>query len=169
MEVIARTNGETYHGPGGIGDQMTQYQQLAGEYGVPINHNDLAWWAQNTLGGSVTQEGFRDFLTQNAIFLYPVLEPHLAQGLTVKQIASPYLQQAANELGINPNTINLLDPKWAQTFIGADDQGKQHVLNLQESLSKIRTDAAYGYDGGLPAKTQAATFAAQLQQKFGAA
>jgi hypothetical protein len=71
-------------------------------------------------------------------------------------------------LGINPSAINLQDPKWTQTFIGADEKGQQSVLNLNQSLAKIRTDQAYGYDQGAPARTQAATFAAQLQNKFGA-
>jgi hypothetical protein len=168
MELVAKSNGDTYRGPGGIGDQMTQYQGLAADYGVPINHNDLYWWAANTQGGSVTQEGFKDFLTQNAMFLYPVLEPHLAQGLTVKQIAGSHLQQAANELGVNPNTINLLDPKWAQTFIGTNDKGEQHILNLQESLAKVRTDPAYGYDGGAPAIAAATQLRGQIEQRFGA-
>lgn len=168
-EIIATTSGGTHLGPGGIGDQMTQFQGLAAEYGVPVNHNDLYWWAANTIGGSVSQEGYRDYLTEQAINLFPVLKPSLEQGMTVKQYAAPYLQQAANELGINPSAINLQDPKWTQTFIGADEKGQQSVLNLNQSLAKIRTDAQYNYDQGAPARTQAATFASQLLSKFGAA
>jgi hypothetical protein len=167
MELVAHSNGASL-GPGGIGDTMTQFEGYAASQGVPVNHNDLYWWAANTEGGNVTEAGFRDFITQQAINLYPALRPSLEQGMTVAQYAAPYFQLAANELGINPNQINLLNPKWTGLFLNKGGQGgAQTVVDLNDALAKIRTDPAFGYDHGLPAVTQASRFAAQLQQKFG--
>ncbi len=167
MELVARLNNQSPLGPGGIGDTMTQLDGLAADYGVPINHNDLAWWGENIQGGSVTQEGFRDYVTQQAIALYPALKPFLETGKTVAQYAAPYFSLAANELGINPGQIDLRNPAWMGLVVGTDKAGNQGVNSLQEALTKLRSDPQYGYDKGLPGKTQAATFANSILQEFG--
>jgi hypothetical protein len=168
-EVVANSNGETTRiGPGTIGDTMTQYTGLAGQYGVPLDHNTAYWWAANTQAGNVTQEGFRDYVKQQAEGLYPALKGPLDQGLTVAQYASPYFQLAAQELGINPNQITLTDPKWMDLVLGTDTKGNQGVNSMTEALSKIRSDPTYGYDAGAPGKAQASQFATTLLKQFGA-
>jgi hypothetical protein len=168
MEVVAKSNGGSL-GPGGIGDTMHQFQALASQYGVPVNHNDLYWWAANTEGGNVTEAGFRDFVTEQAMNLYPALKGALSQGLTVAQYAAPYFSLAANELGINPTQISPMNPQWMKLLLGSNDKGAQRVLDLNESLRMIRSDPSFGYDRGTPAITQASTFATQLLRQFGAA
>lgn len=169
MELVAKQNGAASLGPGGIADTMNQFKGLASQQGVPINNNDLYWWAANTTAGNTSEAGFNSYLTQQAKNLFPALTPFLDEGHTVAQFAQPYFALATQELGINPNQIDLLNPKWHELFIGSNDKGQQTVLNMNESLQKIRTDPALGYDQGLPGRTQAAQFAAQIEQKFGAA
>jgi hypothetical protein len=168
MELVARTSGDTRLGPGGIGDQMNQYKKLAGDYGVPVTNQDLYWWAANTQGGTVSEAGFRDFVTQQAKNLFPALAPAIDQGQTVMQFATPYFAMATEELGINPNQINLLNPKWMELFVNDDGKGTQTVNSLQSAKIKLRADPAFGYDKGTPAITQAAGFAEELMKKFGA-
>jgi hypothetical protein len=167
MELVARSNGSQFRGPGGIGDQMTQFQKAADDYGVPMHHDDLYWWAANVQGGTQTPEAFRDYLTQQATNLYPVLAQPLAQGQTVREFGQAYLTTAANELGINPAEISLTNPKWTEVFLARNEKGEQTILDRNESLQKIRSDPTYGYDTGLPARTQAAQLATELRQQMG--
>jgi hypothetical protein len=167
MELVARSKSGDARGPGAIGQTMTEYKGLAEDYGVRMKDDDLYWWGANTQGGTVTEDGFKDFITQQAKALFPALAPALDEGLTVRQYASPYFAMAQEELGIGDGQISLTNPKWMDLVLGTDDKGQQGVRSLSEALAHVRTDPGYGYDSGLPARTKAAEFASQLTEMFG--
>lgn len=167
MELVAKQNGAATLGPGGIGDQMTTFKGLAAQQGVAIHDNDLYWWAANAQAGNVDPKGYNNYLYQQAKNLYPALTPALDEGQTVAQFAAPYLATAAQELGINPNQIDLLNPKWMDVVLGKNDKGEQTVLNSNESLQKVRTDPVFGYNSGTPGVTAAANWATTLRQQLG--
>jgi hypothetical protein len=106
------------------------------------------------------------FLTQ-AIGLYPALTPILERGMTVREYSEPYFQLAARELGINPNAIDLTNPAWMELVLGNSDKGEQGVNTMGEALKKLRSDPRYGYDTGIPGRTEAARLSTQIMQMFG--
>ncbi len=162
MEVVAMAHtGQPQAGT--VGDTMSKLNGLADQYGVPIGHDDLYWWGANVAAGNQTSAGFEQFVRNQAINLYPALKPFLEQGHTVAEYAQPYFALAQQELG-----INLRNPKWMSLVLSNDDKGNQGVNSLQEALSTLRTDPSFGYDAGLPGKTQSAQFAQAIGKEFGA-
>lgn len=154
---------------GEIGSNAAKIKSLANDYGVPLSDASVMDWARQMSQGAIDQNAVQGYLIEQAKSLFPALNDALDRGITVKQYASPYLQIAAQELNIDPNTINLTDGKWLSALNQVDQKTGQRVsMSLDQWLSKVRTDPAYGYDQTNKARQDATTLTAQLAQRFGA-
>lgn len=155
-------------GVGNTQGARSQITQLAKQYGVTLGSQAIDQWALGLQDGSVTQDGLQAYLIEQAKSLYPGLAGALDSGITVRQYADPYVQLAVKELGINPNDFDLADPKWGAALQQVDAQGNRTALTLQSWQSRLRSDPIYGYDMTTGARDQAAQFAGQIAQTFGA-
>jgi hypothetical protein len=91
------------------GDAAKIYQsltQMYGDYGLPTNFADIQHRTQQILGLGQTMDGYKQGAINSAKSLYPGVAPEIDQGMTVRDIASPYVQTQANLLEIDPNSIN---------------------------------------------------------------
>lgn len=146
-----------------------QVEQIAAQYGIPLSDQSVTAWAQKLILGEVTLDNFDAYAKEQAKSLYPSLSDAIDAGITVRQYADPYAQIAARELGINPNDFNLADPKWSAPLTQIDpSSGARTAMTLQSWQSHIRSDPTYGYDTTTGARDQAAQFATNLAQQFGA-
>ena len=154
---------------GSIQNTAVQLGQTAQSYGVPLSDQAAFHWAQRIAEGTATTDGFNSYAVDQAKLAFPTLAAHLDQGMTVKQLADPYLQIAGQTLGVDPNSLELTDPKWAAALQSRDPktgniQGPMTTLDWQR---KIMTDPAYGYDHTENAQAAATNIVQQLGTAFG--
>lgn len=165
--------------PGEFGAAVTQVRKIADDYAMPVGDKEVVGMAADLLSKSgaspATEDSLRDTFAKRAASLYPGLADELAHGTTVKQWAQPYVDLAAKQLEISPETINLGDPKWRTILEGArtakpDKPGQPTFtpMTLSEWQQTFRTDPRYGYDKTIGARDQASQLVTQLLQKFGA-
>ena len=93
-----------------FGQAAQIYQSLAklyGDYAVPYNFYQAQYRTQQILAGNQTIDSYSQNAIKTAQSMFPGIAAQIGQGMTVRQIADPYVQAQANLLEIDPNTINI--------------------------------------------------------------
>lgn len=85
-------------------------KQLADDYGVTLSQGQVADFIGGSLAGRYTEDNIADFMRDTARSKYPGLQGYLDVGMTVKQVAAPYLQSYATILEAGPDTVSVNDP-----------------------------------------------------------
>lgn len=151
-----------------VKDEASKMRQLADQYALDLADVTLEQWARKELSGEIGEDGFGEYLREQAKSMFPSLAKAIDQGITVDQYADPYRQTAARMLEIAPESIRWSDPKWNRALQTIDPQTGQRVsMSLADWQTLIRTDAAYGFDRTSQAQAAAAEFAGQLAKTFG--
>lgn len=136
----------------GLGQSVTEGEDLGGEaafssqqimalarseYMFPITQREADRWAVDILNGSQTEESIRATLNERAQDRYDWLD--LSNGRTVQSATDGIIAAVAGELEVDPDTIDLLDPKWNQ-FLEATDEntGRRRGRTLGEAVQMAR-------------------------------
>lgn len=146
---------------------MQAVRQAVSDYGIPMSDATMNDWGAKIAQGEVTTEDLRQELVGMAKGLFPGVADQLDKGLTVRQLANPYMQLAAQTLEIAPDTIDFKDPRWSAALNGVDQKGIRRSLTLSEWSDKIKSDASYGWSKTKAATAQAFDFADTLGKEFG--
>jgi len=80
--------------------------QIYGDYGLPNNFASSQFRTREILSGRQTLDTYKQAAIKSAKSLYPGIAPEIDQGMSVRDIASPYIQTQANLLEIDPASIN---------------------------------------------------------------
>lgn len=107
---------------GGAASLETKYKQMADDYGVTLSDAQIGDFIGGTMAGRYTEDNVSDFLRDTARSKYPGLQKYLDVGMTVKQVAAPYLQSYASILEVSPDTVSVNDP-----YVQRALQGQQPV------------------------------------------
>lgn len=156
---------------GDLGAAITQIKGLAQDYGVHMGDAALLNHASGLLTGAHDAAGLADYFrgwAQKRFGNNTELVSALDRGMTVKQYADPYLQMAANELGLNPASIDLTKAKWSR-FLDETDPKTGTPMSLLQWQSTIRQDKRYNYNATAGAADQASQLVSALAKEFGAA
>lgn len=141
---------------------------IAQSYGVPLSDHAAFSWAQRIAEGTATQDGFNAYAQDQAKLHFPTLAKHIDQGMTVRQLADPYLQIASQTLGVDPNSLDISSPKWAAALQSRDKEGNiTGPMTTLDWSRKLMEDPTYGYDHTAQAQTEATNLVQQLGQSFG--
>ncbi len=152
--------------PGTLGATQTSLQGIAASQGIAVSDHTAFDWAQKIAMGTADQKGFEEYAKQQAITSHPYWENQLNQGLTVRQLADPYIQRAAQTLEISPDAISLTDPKY--DFTKQDAKGQKTPMSQSDWQTHLMTDPRYGWQSTDNAKQAAYQMVDQLQKSFGA-
>lgn len=132
----AVTGGEDLTGEAGF--SADQIMALArSEYMLPITQREADRWAVDILNGNQTEESIRATLNQRAQERYDWLD--LSNGRTVQSATDGIIATIAQTLELDPDTIDLLDPKWNQFLEAVDPQtGRRRGRTLGEAVQMAR-------------------------------
>jgi hypothetical protein len=160
-----------YHGAqqvyqGAAGQTITQLQQIARQYVVPLSRQTIQQWARQILEGTYTTNDFQAYAQQQAESLYPTLAAPLKQGQTVVQWADPYIQLASQILERPADQFNLADPKWNKALLQPQPDGERTAMPLDQWAQYLRNLPEYQQTS--QAKQAAADFGLALGNIFGA-
>lgn len=142
-------------------------KQTAAQYGITLSDSTVQEYARKIAGGVLTQDGVNAGLKELAKGKFPSIAKQLDEGFTVEQLFDPFRQQAAQMLGVSPESISLNDPKWNRALNQPTKDGVQ-MMTLYDWQRLLRTDKSYGWDGSEQARNASADFATKLLRTFGA-
>lgn len=153
---------------GTIRSTQDSLHATAENYGLKVSDANAFHWAQQISAGRQTTDGFEDWARNQAKGAYPTLAAELEAGLTVKQVADPYLQIAAQTLGLNPESLSITDPKWQVPLQNRGADGKPAgPMNTLDWSRKIMQDPVYGYDQSANGRSASLQLRAALGKTFG--
>lgn len=141
-----------------------QLRNLARSYGQRLSQQRLDTLTGQALGqGQNWQQwvaGQEDVFRQDAINLYPTAGGALATR-RLSEIANPYLQDAAELLGLTEDQMDVTDPKW-MGFLS----GQNGMMTRDEWMRTLKTDSRYGYDRSTTARREMAALGDELLSAF---
>lgn len=141
--------------PGGeAGATTQQLRKVYSDYGVPLSEDLAAKATRAILSGTATVDSYTALAINSARSRYAALAPQLDQGMTVRDIADPYIQMTASTLEIPQGKVSINDPRVQKALTARDDKGQptvqplwQYEQGLKQSpqwdKTKAATNAAY--------------------------
>lgn len=157
----------------GTANAVAQLRDTADEYLVKLTDGVAQQYAMQLISKEIQPAQVAAWVKEQAKSRYPTLAAAIDSGVTVKQYANTYVTDAAATLEMNPEAIDLADPKWGRPLEGNADPktGERVAMNRYDWITMLKSDPVYAplYDRTAQARTGAAQFASQLQQRFGRA
>ena len=150
---------------GAAGASIDGLRQMAQDYGIRLSDSTLQGYTRQILAGEQTVDGFRDSMREQSKRLYKTVATELDNGATVRDLMSPYMEAAAQALGVAVSDMNMTDPKWTKALRSMERSGE--AMDMDEWTNLLRNDARYGWDQTSGANQAAAQFSTQLAQLFG--
>jgi hypothetical protein len=125
------------------GEALTTIDQLkahGADMGIPQSDEWYVGAAKNILAGDGTIQGWQQKTTDLAKTKYQSFADQLDAGLTVKQVASPYINSMANILEIPPNSIDLGDTTINKALTNLGPDSKQTLQPIWQFETGLRKD-----------------------------
>lgn len=116
---------------GGAATLEVRVKQLADDYGVTVSDAQVADFVGGSMAGRYTEDNIADFLRDQARSKYPGLNGYLDVGMTVKQVAGPYIQSYAQILEQGPETVSVNDPAIQRALQGVPAKDQQPPVKAQ--------------------------------------
>lgn len=154
---------------GSLGYSVDQVQAEAAKYLVPISGSTAQSFATALAQGTMDMQGVDAYMQQQAQSLYPSIAGAIKNGVTPADYVTPYKEVAAQLLGVSPNAINMMDPKWQRPLSTPGPDGKPVAMSLYDWQQTLMKDPQYGYTNSVNAKDRASSMAAGLAEMFGRA
>jgi hypothetical protein len=92
---------------GDAGAAETNIRELSADYGVTLGEQTSFDLTKKVIAGTLSREGVEEWIRAQAISRFPGLTEQLKAGMTVKELASPYITAQANVLEIDESAIDL--------------------------------------------------------------
>lgn len=133
---------------GSAGMYEDTIKKYAASQGVTLD--DQAIKNQAALIGRklATASDFQEQIKQQAISAYPAYKTQLDSGVTMQDIAQPYIQTMAQQLEINPNTLTVNDPLIKQALNGTNSDGKPTGMDQTTFMGRVRSDPRWAQTQG---------------------
>lgn len=152
---------------GGAATLETTIRRAAADYGVTVNDGDVANWISGALAGRYTEDHINDFVRDMARSRYPGATQWLDQGMTLRQVAAPYVQSYATILETGTDTVDLQDAHIQRAMQGLPtSDGKQPAMQTLYQFEKdLRQDPRWTKTKNAQQSMMAAT--SQVLRDFG--
>lgn len=137
-QYVTFTNKGTLNGEAGMYEHVIK--ETAYNQGVSLDDQTIKNQAQLIAKKLATTQDFQNQLADQAASMYPTYAPQLKAGETMMDIASPYIQQMAQNLEIPSTAIDLTDPLIKQALNGVNENGKPTGMDTTTFQNVIRSD-----------------------------
>lgn len=121
-------------------DAKMQLEQYAFAMGIKLDSGTVHGWIKGILNGTRTIEDYKGYIQKMAMSAFPALAEQIKGGMSVRDIADPYMQAMGRILEINAEQLNLDDPIIRGALSKADKDGKQSLMPLWEFENQLRKD-----------------------------
>ncbi|MGW2513653.1 C40 family peptidase [Streptomyces scopuliridis] len=129
---------------GGIaGMAAKEIRKTANDLGVAVTDQSILNNAQYLVRGLTSMEKIQGSLRQQAAGLYPAFAEQIGAGAGMQDLAAPYVQVLASELGLPETDIDVFSPKIKAAINRMGPDGKPAPLSLTEFTQMVRDDPAW--------------------------
>lgn len=140
-----------------VGSNLASIRKLASDYNVTLSDAEVRKFAIDGLSNKNSLEIAKTKIQNTSKVRYQNLAQYIDQGLTVKDIASQYINKMANVLEVNPDTIKL-DDNYIETALST-------LPNFGDFNKMLRSSPKWQYTDN--ANAEAAGYANKILQDFG--
>jgi hypothetical protein len=139
---FSRGEGGTYQGQ--AAQLSTHMTELANSYGVPISDQFVQSYLTQILGGVNTLDGFESIVRARAKAAFPQFASQIDAGMSVRDIADPYISTYAQTLEVPETQVTLADSyiRKALSQTGQDGQ-TQTSMPLWQFQRMLKDDPRY--------------------------
>lgn len=140
--VLGQYVGFTKNGTlvGEAGMHAFAIKKYAAEQGITLSEDAIKSQAQMIVRKVATTQDFESQIREQAKSLLPSYAEQIDAGMTVKEIASPYMQMMSKELEIPESDIAIDDPIIKSALNGLNADGKPGGINVADFQSQLRND-----------------------------
>lgn len=148
---------------------MAEIDVTTREWLVPLSDHSKTVWAQSLARGDKTMEEFVAYNREMAKSLFPALSTAFDDpATTTRTYLDPYAQDAASLLGMNPEDIDWMDPKWNRFFNHVDPKTNQRAVATRADMARtIINDPTYGWEKTHNGQRAKREFTQGLMEMFG--
>ena len=140
-----------------VGSNLASIRKFAADYNVSLSDADVRKYAIEGLSNKNSLEIAKTKIQNTAKVRYQNLGQYIDQGLSVRDIASQYINKMANVLEVNPDTIKL-DDRYIDTALST-------LPNFTDFNKMLRNSPQWEYTTN--AREEAAGYANKILQDFG--
>lgn len=127
---LARQNGL---GAGQISDQAAGFKALARSYLSTMSDQQAQEFAIRVAEGSISREGVESLLRSEAKSRFSWLAPQIDSGMTPEDLFGSTRNAVAQMLEVDPNQIDLNDPKWSIITAPVMEGNSMRSMNFYEA------------------------------------
>jgi hypothetical protein len=120
-----------------------EINRTAYDNGIRISDETVKTQAAYLMRGLTSMEQIQAGLRQQAAGTYPGWAEQIAAGANVRDLAAPYIEMTAQELGLPHTDIDLWHPKVRAAIQRADGQGQPAPMSLTDYRTTLRDDPAW--------------------------
>lgn len=128
------------HFTGYAGQVELGMREYARDMGVPLTDEYVQNAVTQITGGSDTLQARRAYIQSVAETTFPAYADQINKGVTVGQIAAPYLGTQAKLWEVDPNKVDLFDPTLRAALQYKDQTGAAAVKPLYNFETDLRKD-----------------------------
>jgi NlpC/P60 family len=128
---------------GEAGQVAAAIKQEAYKNGVAVTKQSLLNNAQYVVRGLTSVEKIKASLQQQAAGLYPAFAEQIKAGANVQDLAQPYIQVVAQELGLPETDVSVFSPKVKEAINRSNAQGQPEAMGLDQFTQLVRNDPAW--------------------------
>lgn len=169
--AIAQSGGFQYEADGTLAGQAGQLQQTmkqaASDFGVPFTDGFVNDFINKIQLGQDTADGFTNLMKARAKAAYPQFAPQIDQGMTMTQIADPYVGQMAKTLELPQTAIEWSKDPLVQKALNSKDPktGQPTSVPIWQFNQTLMNDPRY--DHTTQAKTDAYSTLSEIGKSWG--
>lgn len=132
---------------GTIAAVETNIKNLAYQYGVGVSDLQMQDWISGIVSQKYNEDSLADYIRDMARSKYSGMTGYLDTGMTVRQVAAPYLQEFSKLMEVNPDTVNLDDPLIASALQGRPDPktGQPQMMTVAQMQKAVKQDKRWLY------------------------
>lgn len=125
----------------------TNIRNNAYQYGVDVSDLQMQDWISGVVSQKYTEDSLNDYIRDMARSKYSAMTGYLDAGMTVRQVASPYLQEFSKLMEVGPDTVSLDDPLIANALQGRVDPktGQPQMMTVAQMQKAAKQDQRWLY------------------------
>lgn len=151
---------------GAIGDLMRGVRKQAADAMVPVTRKQEWEWARRIVSGQADPEAVASQFQKLAKQRFPHLADEIDSGITPREFFQPYQNVIAQELEVNPESVDLMSSKWRQVTSFKDSKtSKVRPMTMSEASLLARRQPEWMKTRG--AHEQVGQAASQIGSLFG--
>jgi hypothetical protein len=138
---------------GGVAGQAAKaIKAEAYKNGVAVTEQSVLNNAQYLVRGLTSMEKIQNSIREQAMGLYPAFADQIKAGASVQDLAAPYVQVVAQELGVPETDVDVFSPKVKAALSRQNAAGQPEAMGLNDFTQLVRNDPAWRKQPGVADK-----------------